>query len=221
MAWLRSVNVGAASPTEHSAIPVTGIDKRPVPGPVEVRAPGPRGVGGSGLVGDAVCDLRDHGGDDQAVYAYAREDLDRWEVGLARRLPCGVFGENLTTEGLDVTAALIGEHWQVGPSLLLEVSMPRIPCRTFAGWLAIQGWVVTFTRRGAPGTYLRVLSPGPVRPGDPIRVVHRPDHFVTVGLSFRALTDSPDLLPRLRVAAALPEAAKERVRRRSPQFDDA
>lgn len=133
MAQVISVNLGTRTATADSKIGVSGIDKRPVAGPVQVRAPGVKGVGGSGLAGDDVCDLRHHGGDDQAVYAYAREDLDGWAAELGRVLPNGVFGENLTTSGLPVTSALIGERWRIGERLVLEVSVPRVPCRTFAG----------------------------------------------------------------------------------------
>jgi MOSC domain-containing protein YiiM len=208
---LLSVNLGESTATTHNDNGVTGIDKRPATGPVELRAPGPRGVGGSGVVGDKVCNLRHHGGDDQAVYAYAREDLDAWEADLDRRLTPGTFGENLTTVGIDVTGALIGERWQVGDRVVLEVSVPRIPCRNFAGWLGEQGWVKTFTARAAPGAYLRVVTPGTVRAGDPVTVVHRPDHDVTIGLTFRALTTERDLLPLLLAADALPDEAKRRA----------
>ena len=216
MPLVASVNLGAARPTEHSDIGYTGIDKRPASGPVQVRAPGPKGVGGSGLVGDRVCDMRNHGGDDQAVYAYAREDLDRWSVDLGRPLASGAFGENLTTTGLDVTGALIGERWRIGDEVVLEVCSPRIPCRTFAGWLGERGWVRIFTNRAVPGAYLRVIEPGFIESGYPLEIVHRPDHDVTVGLTFRALTTEPDLLPRLLVADALEEEAKDRARRRAP-----
>lgn len=199
MASVLSVNVGRASQTRHSAVGATGIDKRPVDGPVFVADPGPRGVGASGIAGDAVCNLKHHGGTDQALYAYAREDLDRWEGDLGRELPPGVFGENLTTLGLDPAEALIGEHWEVG-ECLFEVSTPRIPCRTFAGWLEQTGWIERFTERGASGLYLRVLRPGRITAGQTVTVVTRPDHDVTVGLAFRALTTERALLPRLLAA---------------------
>ncbi|HEX6499116.1 MAG TPA: MOSC domain-containing protein [Micromonosporaceae bacterium] len=208
-----SVNVGTATRSEHADLGVTGIDKRPVDDAVQVRAPGPKGTGGSGLIGDQVCDRRHHGGDDQAVYAYAREDLDRWAVELGRALPSGAFGENLTTVAVDVTGALIGERWRVGDTVVLEVSVPRIPCRTFAGWLGEHGWVRTFTARAVPGAYLRVIEPGAIRAGDPVTVIHRPDHDVTIGLTFRALTTERDLLPRLLAADALPGEAKQAARR--------
>ncbi|MFD5399822.1 MOSC domain-containing protein [Streptomyces sp. NPDC127097] len=212
---LLSVNLGRPTPSRHTdAEGGTGIDKRPVDGPVAVAAPGPKGVGGSGLAGDAVVDLRHHGGDDQAVYAYAREDLDDWQRELRRELANGAFGENLTTSGVEVTGALIGERWRVGPRLLLEVSGPRIPCRTFQGWLGERGWLRRFTQAAVPGAYLRVIEPGEIRAGDAVEVAHRPDHEVTIGMVFRALTTRRELLPRLLEAgAALPEEARRKARK--------
>lgn len=199
---LLSVNLGRPTPVPYTdqAEGVTGIDKRPTDGPVRVAAPGPKGVGGSGLAGDAVCELRHHGGYDQAVYAFAREDLDDWERALDRSLANGCFGENLTTEGLDVSGALIGERWRIGSEVVLEVTSGRIPCRTFQGHLGERGWVKRFTRKGATGAYLRVIEPGEIRAGDPIEIVHRPDHTVTAAMQFRAVTTERELLPQLLVA---------------------
>jgi MOSC domain-containing protein YiiM len=197
-----TVNLGRPQPVPYTDQPegVTGIDKKPADGPVRVTAPGPKGAGGSGLAGDAVCELRHHGGDDQAVYAYAREDLDDWERELGRSLANGCFGENLTTDGLDVSGALIGERWRIGARLVLEVTSGRIPCRTFQGHLGERGWVKRFTQKGATGAYLRVIEPGEIRAGDPIEVVHRPDHGVTAAMQFRAVTTERELLPRLLAA---------------------
>ncbi|MEV4413201.1 MOSC domain-containing protein [Catellatospora sp. NPDC049609] len=221
MGTVLSVNLGAARPSEAADIGRTGIDKHPVDGPVALRAPGPRDSGlGSGVVGDEICDRRHHGGDDQAVYAYAREDLDGWQAELGRQVPGGMFGENLTTAGLDVNGALIGERWQVGEQAVLEVSSPRIPCRTFAGQMREQGWIKTFTQRALPGAYLRVVVPGEVREGDAVTVLHRPDHDVTVALAFRAMTLEPDLLPRLLAADALPEKIKVKARQRAAKQAD-
>ncbi|MFI5977414.1 MOSC domain-containing protein [Streptomyces sp. NPDC051452] len=199
---LLSVNIGRPRPVPYTdqAEGVTGIDKKPVDGPVRVTAPGPRGVGASGLAGDAVCDVRHHGGYDQAVYAYAREDLDEWERELGRALANGCFGENLTTDGLDVSGALIGERWRVGPEVVLEVTSGRIPCRTFQGHLGERGWVKRFTRKGVTGAYLRVIEPGEIRTGDPVEIVHRPEHGVTAAMQFRAVTTEREQLPRLLAA---------------------
>ncbi|MFE2555315.1 MOSC domain-containing protein [Streptomyces sp. NPDC059352] len=201
---LLSVNAGPARAADYteSATGMTGIDKRPVAGPVRIEAPGAPGVGASGVAGDAVCDLRFHGGDDRAAYAFAREDMDLWERELGRELANGCFGENLTTLGLDVNGALIGERWRIGEDVVLEVTGGRIPCRTFAGFLGEKGWVRRFTQSTAgPGALLRVIVPGEVRAGDPITVVHRPDHDVTVALLHRAATAERELLPDTLVAA--------------------
>ncbi|MCF3962913.1 MOSC domain-containing protein, partial [Streptomyces fuscigenes] len=194
---LLSVNVARPKRVEYTdaAGGVTGIDKRPVTGPVMVSDPGAKGLGGSGLAGDAVCDLRHHGGSDQAVYAFAREDLDRWEREIGRPLGNGAFGENLTTYGIDLTRARIGERWRIGGGVVLEITSGRIPCRTFQGWVGEKGWVRRFTRRAETGAYLRVLVPGEVRAGDPVEVIHRPAHEVTVQLAFRAVTLERELLP--------------------------
>lgn len=215
MAFLLSVNIASRQASAHTDIGVTGIDKRPVTGPVEVRAPGRKGVGGSGLIGDAVCDLRHHGGDDQAVYAFAREDLDYWQEELGRPLPGGVFGENLTTSGLEVSDALVGEQWQVGDTVLLEVCAPRVPCRTFAGWLGERGWVRTFTRHARSGAYLRVLRPGMIEAGDEVLITHKPDHGITASTVFRAVTTAPELLPRLVDIDALPAEIRNMARKRT------
>lgn len=214
----RVLTVNLAHPRQNPDKPhlTTGIDKRPTDQPVSVRPPGPRKGGlGSGLMGDAIGNDQFHGGDDQAVYAYARADLDGWETELNRQLANGVFGENLTTADLDVTGAVIGERWQIGADgLELEVSSPRTPCRTFALFLDEKGWMRRFTAAAVPGAYLRVVAPGTVRAGDPIVVVDRPAHGVTVGVVFRAMTTEPELLPRLLAADALPDAITALAHRR-------
>lgn len=214
---LISVNLGRATAVDYTDAEggLTGHGKRPVPGPVRVVAPGPKATGlGSGLEGDAVCNRRHHGGDHQAVYAYAREDLDRWEAELGRELPGGIFGENFTTSGVDLNTALLGDRWRVGADLVLEVASARVPCRTFQGVLGESAWTKRFTREARPGAYLRVIEEGSVSPGDTIEIIHRPDHDVTVELWFRAFTTERALLPRtLAAGAAMEPEAHERVRR--------
>ena len=212
---LLSVNIGVPRENPWKPVRQTGIDKRPVPGPVLVTAPGPKGAGAVGLDGDRVYDVRHHGGPDQAVYAYAREDLDGWQAELGVPLGNGSFGENLTTEGIDASGALIGERWRAGRDLLLEVSCPRIPCGTFQGWLGRAGWIKRFTEAARPGAYLRVIEPGRISPGDPVTVERRPGHDVTCALTFRALTTEPDLLPRLAGVDAMPEDIAELAGRRT------
>lgn len=209
-AHVQSVNLARVRPNPHKRLKVTGIEKIGTPDPVAVRSPGPKHGGlGSGLVGDEIGDRQHHGGDDQAVYAYAREDLDVWQERLGRDIASGTFGENLTTIGLDVNGARIGERWLIGGTLELQVTVPRIPCATFRGWIAERGWLKTFTAAAIPGAYLRVVTPGPVRTGDTVTITYRPDHDVSVALVFRALTREPELLPRLLAATDLPAETRE------------
>jgi MOSC domain-containing protein YiiM len=215
MGLLLSLNVGGR--TEVAAKSGwSGINKLPVDGPVVLRAPGPKHGGlGSGLVGDTIVDVANHGGDNQAVYAYAREDLDGWQREVFQKLPNGFFGENLTTQELDVNGARIGEQWRVGDDVLLQVTAPRIPCNTFAVWMEQRGWIRTFTLRAVPGAYLRIVEAGEIRAGDPITVVRRPDHDVTIAQAFRALTTEPVLLPQLLAADDLLDETRQMVARRT------
>lgn len=215
MAVIVSVNVGRRRPVAAKS-GTSGIDKRPAVGPVAVRAPGPKGEGGSGLVGDHISDTANHGGDHQAVYAYAREDLDLWEGELGRPLSNGTFGENLTTSGLAVNEAVIGERWSIG-EVVLQVSCPRIPCVTFAVWLGEQRWLPRFTRARVPGAYLRVLTPGTLSAGMQVRVLDVPAHGVSVATAFAAFTTQPDLLPLLSGVPELPPEDSEAVARRLGQ----
>jgi MOSC domain-containing protein YiiM len=213
VAHLVSVNLAVPRHNPAKDTGITGIDKRPTTDAVPVKAPAGQGI--SGLAGDRIFDVASHGGPDQAVYAYAREDLDAWAETLGRPLSSGSFGENMTTAGLDVTGALIGERWRIGDEVVLEVSAPRIPCNTFAHWIAEQGWVKRFTERATPGAYLRVIQPGEIRAGDPVVVTHRPDHDVTIGVTFRAVTREPEMLPRLLTVEALPEDIRAVAARRT------
>lgn len=186
----------------------TGIDKQPRTGPVRVTA--------AGLDDDEICDSEHHGGRDQAVYAYAAEDARRWADELGHEVPPGRFGENLTVEGLMVSDAVVGQRWRVGEQCVLEVTLPRDPCATFArrvdATLGVQEhWVRRFTERGDAGAYLRVLEPGEVRAGDAVEVVHTPEHGVTVrdvfvatdpGAMGRLLREGRDVPAKAAVKAA-------------------
>ncbi|WBB79672.1 MOSC domain-containing protein [Micromonospora sp. WMMD882] len=201
------MNVGVVTEADWAgdASGRSGIDKRPTDGRARVEE--------TGVTGDFIAERAHHGGPDQAVYAYAWEDADWWAAELGRNLPPGRFGENLHTSGVDVTGAVVGERWAVG-SALLEVTKPRTPCRTFAGFWGVPDLIRRFTVRAAPGAYLRVLRAGEVGAGDPVEVLDRPAHGVTVGEVFRALTLEPELLPRLLDAPDLPDGIRDKARRR-------
>jgi MOSC domain-containing protein YiiM len=202
-----SVNIGQPTAAAWAGNKgVTGIDKRPVAGPVRLTE--------LGVEGDHVLDTRVHGGVDQAVYAYATEDAAWWAAALSRSVVAGNFGENLSTTGIDLNDCVIGERWRVGEAVL-EVSRPRIPCSVFAGFWDVPDLIKRFTAYAHPGTYLRVLTPGAVQAGDRIDVFDRPDHGVTIGLVFRALTTEPGLLPRLLDAPQLPGDLRDLAARRT------
>jgi MOSC domain-containing protein YiiM len=191
---------------------VTAIDKRPVPAGVRVRP--------LGMFGVVQAERQHHGGPDQAVYAYAEEDAERFAADLGREIPPGLFGENLRTRGVDVTGAVLGERWRVGEKVVLEVTYPRTPCGTFERRMGIPGWQDTFRAGGAPGAYLRVLHAGSVHAGDGIEVLERPDHGVTIGRWFadeapddaRTLLDA-DARDAVRLPAKLREHAERSLRR--------
>ena len=169
----------------------SGIDKRPVEGPVLLTA--------DGVAGDTICDTEHHGGPDQAVYAYSTEDLAFWAGELGQEVLPGGVGENLTLSGVDCSRAVVGERWRVGPALL-QVRGPRIPCRMFAGFRDVPDLVKRFVAAGRPGAYLAVEEPGHVRAGDVVTVVDRPAHGVTVADLMAVFTVARERTPE--VAAA-------------------
>ncbi len=188
-ARILSVNTGQVRPLQIGGKPGrSAIDKRPAAGLVR--------VGWLGLNGDDHAAKVEHGGTEQAVYAYAREDLDWWTEQLGRELRNGEFGENVTTAGLDVNAALIGETWQMG-DVVVQVTAPRIPCGTFAAWTGEEHWVKRFAAAGRPGAMLRVLAEGEIGAGTEITVLARPAQHVTVAESMRAYYGDTDLMLRL------------------------
>ena len=184
-----SVNAGREADLVVGGKPArTAIDKRPVAGQVR--------VGVLGLDGDECVDKENHGGREQAVYAYAREDIDWWTERLGRELRNGMFGENITTAGLDVSGALIGETWQLGTAVV-QITSPRVPCVTFHSWMDERFWVRRFAAAGRPGAYLRVLQEGAVAVGDAVEVIDRPDEQVTIAEALSAFYGDPDIMRRL------------------------
>jgi len=190
-----SVNVGMPKPVDYetSSIPSTAIEKTPATGPVRITF--------AGVEGNASASTDVHGDEYMRVYAYSVEDYAWWQAELLRELRPGQFGEQLTTEGIDLNAAVVGESWRVGTAVL-QIAHVRVPCQTFKGWMGHSGydagaWVKRFTLAGRAGPYFRVLEEGVVAAGDPIEVLERPDHGVTVAELFAAVTIRPGLLPRL------------------------
>ncbi|KGN36897.1 MOSC domain-containing protein [Knoellia subterranea] len=208
-AHVHSVNIGKPKAGLSKSLD-SGIDKRPVD-QISVLDPGPKGVGASGVEGDAVVDMRHHGGSTQAVYAVAREELDWWAVDLGRDLQPGAFGENLTTAAFDVDASVVGEQWRIGGSVVLQVTAPRVPCATFSKHMGVPGWVKAFTDRGRTGAYLSVVQAGVIRPGDEIQVEWRPGHGITVPEAFRAWMGDVELARQVVAAGAMPEPERSKL----------
>lgn len=170
---LLAVSVGRPRPIDRNGQEATtAIWKVPVDGPIL--------AAGVNLAGDDQADRRAHGGYDKAIYSYADEDRRWWEGELGRSVDLGGFGENLTTAGIDLGQARIGERWRVG-SALLEVSEPRIPCWKLNRRMDDRRFIQRFNAAERPGSYLRIVEEGPLQAGDTITVVDVPDHDLTIG----------------------------------------
>lgn len=207
MARVRSLNVGLPKVIgERKGHPVlSGIDKRAVDTPLAVR--------GVNVDGDGQADLAVHGGVDKAVYAYAHEDAAWWAVELGREIWPGIFGENLTTEGVDVTGAVVGERWRIG-DVEFEVCQPRLPCFKLGMHFGDPRMLKRFVQASRPGAYLRIVAEGTISPGDAIEVVDRPEHGVTVALVADAIQKDIALGPQALQAPELAESLAGWLRER-------
>jgi MOSC domain-containing protein YiiM len=184
-----SVNVGGVREFEYNGRPArSAIWKSPVVGRIAAR--------GVNLAGDDQADRKAHGGPDKAVYAYAVEDTRWWEKEIGRALAYGEFGENLTTEGIDVNEALVGERWRIG-TVVLEVSEPRIPCWRLGVRMNDKMFTRRFTEALRPGAYFRIVVEGDVGAGDEISVLERPDHDLTIRDVFRIYNRDREEVERL------------------------
>lgn len=205
MGRVVSLNVGTPRQVEwHGRTVTSAIWKEPVDGR--------RLLAGVNVDGDDQADRRVHGGPTKSVYAYAREDYGWWETELDRHLEPGTFGDNLTLEGIDPAAAVVGERWRLG-AVVLRVSEPRIPCFKLGMRMGDAGFVDRFAGAARPGTYLAIESPGEVGAGDDIELLHRPDHGLTVGMVERAHHGHPELLGRLVVVEDLSTGWRNWARR--------
>jgi MOSC domain-containing protein YiiM len=192
---VASLNVGGVRHVQWQGRDVTtGIWKHSVEGRVA--------LAGVNFAGDDQADRTVHGGPDKAVYAYAREDYDYWRA-RGMDVHDALFGENLTTEGIDLASCVVGEQWTIG-STTLEIAQPRLPCYK----LGIRVGDATFLRRflvaQRVGAYLRVVREGDVGAGDSIAVISRPAHGITLRNMLEAL-DNPERAAALREIERLPE----------------
>ena len=207
VASVVSVNVGGPRDVEWlGRIVRTAIWKEPVAGRIAVR--------GVNLAGDDQADRRVHGGPDKAVYAYAAEDYAWWSDELGQLIGPATFGENLTTEGLDLSAALIGERWQAGTTLL-QVAQAREPCAKLGMRMGDAAFREHFAQAGRPGAYLRIVEEGEVGAGDLVEVIHRPEHGLTIaGLAQRVGHPTPEGLHEIVATPEVPENVRGWAARR-------
>lgn len=208
---VRSTNLARPKP-DPTTPRRTGIDKHPV-GSLEVFAPGPHYGDGPGVVDDFVGDVRHHGGAHKAVYAFSRAELDWWGRELGRDLRDGSFGENLTTEGFDLDAILVNQRVRLG-DVVLEASVSRQPCATFARHLGVPGWVKRFARHGRCGAYFRVVTPGVIHAGATIEFLGRPGHDIDLATLFAAEMGDDEAARRVVGAAVVPAHWHDRLAQR-------
>jgi MOSC domain-containing protein YiiM len=183
---------------------VTGIFKEPVAGRVAIRR--------LNLDGDRQADLTVHGGPEKAVYAYPAEYYAFWREQLPEmELPWGMFGENLTIEGLLDESVHIGDRFQVGGADLV-VTQPRLPCYKLVLKFGRDDILKRFLQSRLTGFYCAVLKEGEVAAGDPIRLLHRDEDQVKVADITRLYREDKhnlDLLRRVVKVKALPEAWRD------------
>lgn len=197
---VRCVSVGQRRTVSWGGRSIdTAFRKRPVIGPVWVT--------GAGMAGDEQCDTRHHGGPDKALLVYPSEHYPAWGTQLGT-LSMPAFGENLTTEGIVESDAVIGSVFDIG-SATVQVSQPRRACYKLAAIYGVRDLAVTMQDTGRTGFYLRVLSPGEISPGDRIVLVDEPRHGITSSevhrvlnldhddtAAVRRLLEHPEVLPR-------------------------
>jgi MOSC domain-containing protein YiiM len=203
-ARLISVNVGEPRELLWMGRTVkTGIFKEAIRGRVAVRR--------LNLNGDKQADLSVHGGLDKAVYLYPAEHYVYWQEEYpGMQLPWGMFGENLTTEGMLEDEVSIGDQFRVG-SVELMVTQPRLPCYKLGIRFGRDDIIQRFMAAGRPGFYLRVLQEGEVGAGDTIERISRDDGEVTVSDVFRLIgkdRDDTETLRRAVQVKTLPDSLR-------------
>ncbi len=204
-----SVNVGLPREvTWKGRVVTTGIFKEPAAGRIKLRA--------LNLDGDRQADLSVHGGPHKAVYAYPAEHYGYWRAELPdKAFPWGMFGENLTTEGLQEEALHIGNRLRIGSAVVM-VRQPRIPCYKLALKFGRDDIIKRFLRSGRSGFYFSVLEEGEVGAGDAVELLHRGEDSVTVADIVRLYVSEKKNLPLLQRAvrsAALPAGWRDHFQR--------
>ena len=200
---LLSVNIGQERSIQNGKrAEATGIYKQPVTTPVQVTS--------LGLTGDAVVDVENHGGVDQAVYLYGAPDYAWWSAQLGYELEPGTFGENLTIGGLESASLTVGDMLHVG-AVTVQVTAARIPCATLAARMGDPSFVKRFRAAARPGAYCRVLQAGAVRAGDPVTLERYVGETITLAEMFRDFYNPHLSAATIRRHLAAPIAVRARA----------
>jgi MOSC domain-containing protein YiiM len=159
---LISINLGEERTLQRKThVEQTGIFKSPIDKPVQVTK--------LGLAGDVIISKKHHGGPDQAVYIYGLADYVWWSKEIGKELAPGTFGDNLTISDLESAQFNIGDYLHIG-EITLQVTAPRIPCKTFAARMEDPQWVKKFRKAERPGLYCRVIKEGIIKAGNAVAV---------------------------------------------------
>jgi MOSC domain-containing protein YiiM len=174
---LLSVNIGQKRTQQKgNEKETTGIYKLPVQEPVEIKS--------LGIQSDFICDQKNHGGPDQAIYVYGMPDYEWWAKELGKELASGTFGDNLTVSKLESAQFNIGDRLHVG-SVILEVTAPRIPCSTLAARMGDPQFVKKYRQAERPGLYCRVIQEGFVQTGDEVKIERYQHEILSILQMFR------------------------------------
>jgi MOSC domain-containing protein YiiM len=201
-----SVNVGLPRKVLFNGQNVTtAIFKDPVEGPIMLRK--------LNLDGDKQADLRVHGGVNKAVYSYPAEHYDYWRKQLPDvDLAWGMFGENLTTEGLMEDDVNIGDQLRIGSAKLIA-TQPRMPCYKLGVRFGRMDMIRRFLASARPGIYFKVLGEGKIQVGDNIQIIRKDKNNISVKdivylYVNRERAENVDMMRRATKIPALPEGWK-------------
>ena len=199
---LISINIGEERTLQRKGhVEQTGIFKFPTDKPVRINK--------LGLENDVIISKKHHGGPDQAVYIYGMADYAWWTNELNKELAPGTFGDNLTISELESTQFNIGDYLHIG-EVTLQVSAPRIPCKTFAARMEDSQWVKKFRHAERPGLYCRVLQEGVVKVGDSVAVEKYSGETISVLQMYRDYYEKDKSEEKIRRHLNAPVAIRDR-----------
>jgi MOSC domain-containing protein YiiM len=196
MMKIISLNVGKPRTVPYGDREVkTSIFKSPVPGPLLLRR--------LNLDGDCQADLQVHGGRNKAVYAYPSEHYEFWRAQFPEQVqPWGMFGENLTTEGLKEGNACIGDQFRIGEAVV-KVTQPRMPCYKLGIRFGRPDMVKRFLASRRSGIYFSVVEEGMIDVGDAIEKIHEDENRLSIADINLAYADTRNHEPLVRRIVSL------------------